>query len=134
MRAARRFDPRQTGAMKRISYLSEQFITADSIADAIVDYAMTLAIVTAADVIEFPAIDSSGALRDVRMIIGPASQMASVTVDGTFVDIPTDKAVADIRSRNQRRLPPSEPITAAGMPADHPDATELDDPTPPTHD
>ncbi len=118
--------------MKRISYLSEQFITTDAVADAIVDYAMTLAIVGAADIIEFPAIDSSGVQREVRMVIGPASQIASVGVDETFPDAPTDEAANEIRHRNQRRLPPSEPITNAGMPVGHPESTDLDDPTAPT--
>lgn len=113
--------------MHRIGYANTAFLTDSRIAGALMDYARTLSIVGAADVVRLPGVDRKGALRTFELVIGPASQMISNDVDEEPVPMPVEEALEDLRSRRRRRLPSAEGIIEAGLPAEDPAATGLAD-------
>jgi hypothetical protein len=117
--------------VKRIAYADTVFVTDDGVADALMAYARTLALVSAADVVQVPGLDSSGVLRTFELLVGPASQMISSDVDDEPVAMAAEEAVEDLSQRRSKRLPPAEDVVLAGLPADDPEATDLNDPEPP---
>lgn len=102
------------GSMKRILYAGGRFLTDDAIADALMEYANVLAIVNSADVVSFPGIDDAGDIREFRLIVGPASQILSVSSEDVPVELNGRQAVADLRDRARRRLPDSLGVGDAG--------------------
>jgi hypothetical protein len=92
--------------MKRIIYATAEFTTDDDVADALLEYASVLAIVGSADVVRFPGLDSAGTVRQMQIVIGPASQLLAMDADST-VDLHVEAAAAEIRERARRRLPAS---------------------------
>ncbi|AWB95438.1 hypothetical protein DCE93_07000 [Agromyces badenianii] len=93
--------------MKRILYASSGFFTDDAIAEALMEYASVLAIVDSADVVTIPGVDEDGKVREIMLIIGPASQLISMGSDAVSVDLDAEQAVNDLRQRIRRRLPSS---------------------------
>jgi hypothetical protein len=91
--------------MKRILYASGGFLTHDAIAEALMDYASVLAIVNSSDVVECQGIDEQGLVRDIKMLIGPASQIMAMQTDDEAVDMYVEKTVAELRRRSAVRLP-----------------------------
>ena len=61
--------------MKRILYAGGSFITGDSIADAVLDYAAELANAGKATKLVVPALDLEQHPEDVALVIGPSSQL-----------------------------------------------------------
>ena len=105
--------------MKRILYASGEFLTDDAIADALMEYASVLAIVGSSDVIELPGVDGSGSICEVRMLVGPASQIVSMSTDEPTVPMDADLATAELRERARRRLPNSFDVgDSGGAPAE----------------
>jgi len=100
--------------MQRILYASGEFFTEDSIARALMDYANVLAVVNSADVITVPGVDESGTVREITLIIGPASQIMAMGSDEPSVELDTGPALADILARSQARLPSSRGVAGAG--------------------
>lgn len=92
--------------MKRILYASAEFTTDDAVADALLEYASILAIVNSADVVTFPGLDSDGTVRQMQIVIGPASQLIAIETDVTG-ELRAGDAAAEIRDRIRRRLPES---------------------------
>src|SRR5690349_9376379 len=102
--------------MKRILYATGSFLTDDVVADALMDYANVLAIVDSADVVHFPGVDDSGAVRDVQLLIGPSSQIAAIATDDESVDMPSAEAALELRRRAEVRLPNSTDVgDASGL-------------------
>lgn len=93
--------------MKRILYASGGFFTDDAIAEALMEYASVLAIVDSADLVAFPGVDDDGKVREIMLIVGPASQLVSMSSDAVSVDLNAEEAVRDLRERARRRLPSS---------------------------
>lgn len=93
--------------MKRISYANGDLLTDDAIADALMEYARVLAIVGSADVVTFPGIDRGGDVREVQLVIGPASQLLSTSTDEPTVEMEAEGAAEELRLRARRRLPNS---------------------------
>lgn len=100
--------------MKRILYAGGGFLTDDAVADALMEYANVLAVVDSADVVALPGIDDEGKVREVKMIVGPASQIVSMGSDAEWVDLQPERALADLRARAMRRLPNSIGVAGAG--------------------
>jgi hypothetical protein len=103
--------------MKRILYATAEFTTDDAIADALLEYASVLAIVGSADVVAFPGLDADGAVREMQIVIGPASQLLAMDVDAS-ADLDSADAAEDIRARMRRRLPASFDMSQAAGPAE----------------
>lgn len=100
--------------MKRILYSSASFLTDDTIAVAIMEYASALAIVNSADVIECTGIDDSGVVRQMQLLVGPASQILSMDTDEPHIEMPVDEIVSELRRRSRLRLPTGIDIADAG--------------------
>ena len=99
--------------MQRIWYANSWFATDDAIADALMEYATVLAVVNSSDVVVLPALDIDGARRQVRMVVGPASQILAMDSDDAAVDLDSRDVVQDLRNRSRRRLPTSIDIAAS---------------------
>lgn len=63
--------------MNRIHYAGDSFLTGTEIADALVDYAQALAQVQAAATVELPVLHDDGSSGNVKVLVGPASQLVS---------------------------------------------------------
>lgn len=114
--------------MKRILYASGDFLTHDTVADALMEYAGVLAIIDSADVISIPGIDQDGEVREIRMLIGPASQIVSMSTDEPEVALDAEAAVAELHDRSERRLPSSIQVGAAGNAQAESDAESASNP------
>lgn len=98
--------------MREVVYAGGSFVTSDEIAEALLDYASELANVERAATIRVPAVGAVGDTREVTVVIGPASQLMSETVESAVT--PPDGAtfVADIAERTRelhrhRGMPPT---------------------------
>lgn len=100
--------------MKRILYSNATFLTDDAIAAAIMEYASALAIVNSADVIECTGIDDTGKVRQMQLLVGPASQILSIETDEPHVDMHVEETVSELRRRSRLRLPTGIDIADAG--------------------
>jgi hypothetical protein len=100
--------------VKRILYASAGFLTDDTIADALMDYASVLAIVDSSDVVMCEGVDEEGKVRQYRLLIGPASQILSVTTDDPQAEMDVEESVAEFQRRARYRLPSSTDIGDSG--------------------
>ena len=66
--------------MKRILYAGGSFITGDSIADAVLDYAAELANAGKAAKLIIPALDLEQRQEEVALVVGPSSQLLAEPV------------------------------------------------------
>ena len=103
--------------MKRIMYASGGFVTSDAIADALMDYASVLAVINSSDVVDCEGIDEEGTVRRIRMLLGPASQIMAMQMDGDAVEMHVDETVAELQHRTRLRLPDYTTLGADGMPS-----------------
>jgi hypothetical protein len=87
-----------------LSYSGESVLTSDRVGDAVVEYARALATHNAAAVIEIPVADAAGR-STARLLIGPSSQILTVSVHVTEIDLEDDDAVAALQA-NIRNLAP----------------------------
>lgn len=71
---------RNVARMKRILYAGGSFLTGDSIADAVLDYAAELANAGKAAKIDVPALDLEQRPERVLLVIGPSSQLMAEPV------------------------------------------------------
>ncbi|SMH39727.1 hypothetical protein SAMN06295885_1693 [Rathayibacter oskolensis] len=97
--------------MRRIHYAEESIVTGDDIAFAVIEYARMLAMTSTADTVEVPTLHDE-AVRRVRMLLGPASQMLVSEEHTPAVEIVDETLVADLRSRANRLNGPSPVYTA----------------------
>lgn len=103
--------------MKELSYADRHVITADEIADEVIQYAKVLASAHAADTVRMPGIGPDGSVHTVEFLLGPSSQITSVDVEDRPVTLPVSETVAAIRARVRAHLPAA---TLDGDPADSP--------------
>jgi hypothetical protein len=87
--------------MRRIYYASGSVLTDDAIARAVLEYAEALAKDGRADIVEVPVVLASGNLGTATMLIGPSSQLASVTEESDLVPPSSDVLVEDITRRTR---------------------------------
>jgi hypothetical protein len=100
--------------VKRILYGGGGFLTDDSIADALMDYASVLAIVESADVVSCEGVDDDGTVRRYELLVGPSSQILCVSTDDPDVDMNVADVVGELRRRIQVRLPLSTDVGDTG--------------------
>lgn len=91
--------------VKRILYASAGFLTDDAIAEALMAYASTLAIVNSSDVVECEGVDDDGTVRTIQLLIGPASQIMAMHTDDEPVDMRVEEIVGELQRRSRGRLP-----------------------------
>jgi hypothetical protein len=85
--------------MHQISYSGDTFVTSDDIAAKVLDYARALGQAGSDDTIEIPAVDESGAVWNVQLLIGPASELVSRQVEGDDQDLHADELLAELDRR-----------------------------------
>lgn len=88
--------------MHRLHYTGESFFVADEVSSALMDYASALADAGASDVISIPIVDEAGLQTQAELLLGPASQIYSSTVDHMREEGDDLVLVADLRSRAAR--------------------------------
>ncbi len=88
--------------MRRVYYSSGSMLTGDSIANAVLEYAEALAKNGRADIVEIPVVLASGASGTATLLIGPSSQLASVTEESELRQPFDDSLVDDLRQRATR--------------------------------
>lgn len=96
--------------MRRVYYSSGSVLTGDAIANAVLEFAEALAKDGRADIIEIPVILGSGNRGTATLLVGPSSQLASVTEESEFAGPIDDLLVDDLRQR-ARRLGTHRPVT-----------------------
>lgn len=95
--------------MRKIFYGGGSVLTGDQTCKAVLRLARALAMKGQSDVIEFPVIEEGGQVVTAHLLIGPASQIASIPVTGS-PDGPNDaRVIADLEERTQY-LQPSRPV------------------------
>ncbi|HEY8590291.1 MAG TPA: hypothetical protein VIL55_12145 [Naasia sp.] len=87
--------------MKELSYADRHVVTADEIADGVLQYAKALATAHLADTVTMPALGEDGRISTVEMLIGPSSQITSVPVSDSSVVIPVEATITDLANRTR---------------------------------
>jgi hypothetical protein len=88
--------------MRRVYYSSGSVLTDDTIARAVLEYAEALAKDGRADIVEVPVVLASGNQGTATLLIGPTSQLASVTEESDLTPPRSEELVEDIRRRTRR--------------------------------
>jgi len=98
--------------MKRIFYAGGSALTTDSLADAVLDYAEALAkSPQAADVVKIPIVLDSGHAGIATMLVGPASQLFTVSEDAELLTVPDDAEIVDELRKRSLRVGSPRPVT-----------------------
>ncbi len=104
--------PRRRGGrsvMKRVFYSGGSIVTGSEIADALLRYAMELAMRQLADVIEVPVLDDFGEVQRAQLLISPASQLFAVEVDVGCAELRSDRTIATLDWMLKRHNVDAEP-------------------------
>jgi len=88
--------------MRRVYYSSGSMLTGDTIAHAVLEYAEALAKDGRADIVEIPVVLASGRTGTATLLIGPSSQLASVTEETELITPLDDSLVDELRRRTMR--------------------------------
>ena len=105
--------------MQRLHYTGESFLVADDVCSALMDYASALADAGRSDVVSILIVDEAGLQTPAELLIGPASQLYSTTVDHMREEGLDSALVADMRARAAAlRSPP--PGAGTGSSSDSP--------------
>lgn len=88
--------------MRRVYYSSGSVLTDDAIAAVVLEYAEALGKSARADIVEIPIILESGNRGTATLLIGPSSQLASVTEESTLTSPRDDDLVEEIRTRSRK--------------------------------
>lgn len=106
--------------VKRVTYAGSEFVTGDAIATELLHTSQALAEAGDAQAVTVPAREADGSIREVSVLIGPASQIVAMDVENVGDELIDDDAVARL-VRIQRELRP-----VAGFDTDAPDETDWD--------
>ena len=87
-----------------LHYTGGSVVMADDVAEALLQYARELAATKASDVLVVPVVDENGTVATAEFLIGPASQLLAVPVEGT--ESGRDQDVIDEIVRRARLLRP----------------------------
>jgi hypothetical protein len=85
--------------VKRVSYAGLTFITADGVADALVDLAAAL---PRAEIVEVSVLDDVGATQIARLVIGPSSHMIAIPTSSSYPEPDLEDAAERLRQRVKR--------------------------------
>lgn len=87
--------------MKSIHYVSDEFVTGDDIADALVMFAEALARNEASVAVDVPVRFGDSSVRQVSFLLGPASQLVAVPVDSEFDEVVDTKLVDWLKNETE---------------------------------
>lgn len=95
----------QTEGMERIHYAGGTIITGTEISRALLQYAAALARNDTSATVDVPVLDEKGRTTVANMLIGPASQLVSLTEVGDDEEIVDEELVAELRTRTEQLGP-----------------------------
>jgi hypothetical protein len=101
------------GTMKRVHYAGQNFLTGDSIADALMEYATMLARRARADRVDVPVM-ADGRIQRMAVVLGPASQILAEPVDNGREDPVDEELIGELRRRTALLRSP-RPIATRGL-------------------
>jgi hypothetical protein len=85
--------------MQRIHYSSGSMLTGDEIARAVLAYAEVLGSHGRADVVQLPVLLEDGSTGSALMLLGPASQIASIPEPRDGNELRDEALISDLRQR-----------------------------------
>jgi hypothetical protein len=88
--------------MRRVYYSSGSVLTSDEVSAAVMAYAEALTEEGRSDIVDLPAVLESGRVGTATLLIGPGSQLASVTEESAFASPESDALVSELRRRSER--------------------------------
>jgi hypothetical protein len=98
--------------MKRITYLNTTALVGNEFADLLLEFAAALARKQQAETVHFLGISDQG-VQEFTIVVGPASELAAVTVDSEpGVEPPANTDASTIISWRLRDLEPESPLRA----------------------
>jgi hypothetical protein len=103
--------------VKELSYADQHIVTSDQIADRVLEYAKLLGRANTADTLSLPAVNASGDVHTVDLLIGPASQITAVAADADLAEIASSATLADIDQRI-RAVQPERAVVGEAAVAD----------------
>jgi hypothetical protein len=108
--------------VKRILYSSGAVVTGDSIADAVIEYAQELARLETSATVDIPVVIEDGTIHEAQLLLGPASQLATVDAEsGTVISEAEEAQIVDaLRHRIARLHPRAAPIADVDLSATDP--------------
>lgn len=106
--------------MKKVIYAGTEFLTGDKIAAALMNCSQALGDAGQAETVSVPAIGVDGAIIEVTVLIGPASQIVAQDAETGYDELVDDDIVAALDIKAQRLTP------IAVVDAEPPFATEWD--------
>lgn len=92
-------------------YTGGSVVMADDVAESLIQYARALAGTQASDVLYVPVVTEQGALTTAEFLIGPASQLLAVPLEGVD-ELGRDQDVIDDIDKRTRMLRPSVATTS----------------------
>jgi hypothetical protein len=101
--------------MRKISYAGTWLYTGDDIAEALLGYARALARRNSSDTVFVPGRTAFGLSDRIEVLIGPASQIVSETVDALEPDIADPSLVRQLKALTEE----VEPQRSAPAPIPH---------------
>lgn len=102
--------------MKRIFYASGSVLTGDRTADAVIKFAQVLAEREASDVIEIPIFIAGSAVARAQLLIGPASQLMTISEDPRHIEFDDEETLRLIDERVEALLcPKAQPVDIADL-------------------
>ena len=113
--------------MHQISYAGDTFVTSDRVADKVLEYARTLGQAGSDDTIHIPAVDDSGVIWQVQLLIGPASQLVARQVEGDERNLDEDGLLDDLDRRIASFAPPLRTAVTPDPDAPHDLVPEWDE-------
>jgi hypothetical protein len=117
--------------MDRLHYAGDSILTGTAIARALLEYAQALAQADTAATVQIPFVNEQGERGNSDILVGPASQLISNSVDVPYDEIEDPELVADLerRTANLRRF--GTPETGSNVTAEPepplPGFSELDE-------
>lgn len=88
-----------------LHYTGGSVVMADDVAEAVLQYARELAATQSSDVLVVPVVDRGGTLTTAEFLIGPASQLLAIPVEGAR-EMGRDQDIIDDIDRRAKRLRP----------------------------
>lgn len=104
--------------MKRISFGSEQLVTGDAVADALLTFAATLTGTRAGVAVEIPVLEENGAVARHTLLLTPSTSLGVNELDGTAPDEKERFPVPELPAVSVSMMPVADADAAATMPSD----------------
>jgi hypothetical protein len=88
-----------------IVYAGGELMTGDEIAEALLTYSQALAQSDTASTVEIPTLDDDGERLNVKVLVGPASQIMAKPTESEFGELRDPDVVAHLASMTARLQP-----------------------------